>query len=104
MNALNLALFQWIAGGNQPAGVLGVASAFALWGSWLSAGSSSLRCGGNPPTAPGCASLPRRQVHLAAGACHRDISGRAPALRAGLSPAYIPHSAGAARCRARTQP
>jgi membrane-associated phospholipid phosphatase len=38
MNALNLALFHWLAGGSHPApAVLSVASAFALWGSWLSA-------------------------------------------------------------------
>lgn len=38
MNALNLALFQWLAAGSQPTPwVLSVASAFALWGAWLSA-------------------------------------------------------------------
>lgn len=39
MNALNLALFQWLTAGSQPTPwVLSVASAFALWGSWLCAG------------------------------------------------------------------
>ena len=39
MNALNLALFQWLTAGSQPLPwVLSVASAFALWGSWLCAG------------------------------------------------------------------
>lgn len=39
MNALNLALFHWLAAGSQPTPwVLSVASAFALWGSWLAAG------------------------------------------------------------------
>jgi len=39
MNALNLTLFQWLAAGSQPTPwVLSVASALALWGSWLSAG------------------------------------------------------------------
>lgn len=38
MNALNLALFQWLAAGSQPTPwVLSVASAFALWGAWLGA-------------------------------------------------------------------
>lgn len=38
MNALNLALFQWIAAGTQPTPwVLWLASALALWGSWLCA-------------------------------------------------------------------
>ncbi|MEZ2298245.1 phosphatase PAP2 family protein [Variovorax sp. RCC_210] len=38
MNAPNLALFQWLAAGTQPTPwVLSVASAFALWGAWLSA-------------------------------------------------------------------
>ncbi len=39
MNALNLALFQWISAGSHPTPwVLAVAIAFALWGSWLCAG------------------------------------------------------------------
>ncbi|QNK65274.1 phosphatase PAP2 family protein [Variovorax sp. PAMC26660] len=39
MNALNLALFQWITAGSQPTPwVLAVARSFALWGSWLCAG------------------------------------------------------------------
>lgn len=39
MNALNLALFQWLAGGSQPTPwVLSVATGFALWGGWLSLG------------------------------------------------------------------
>jgi undecaprenyl-diphosphatase len=39
MNALNLTLFQWLTAGSQPTPwVLSVASAFALWGSWLCAG------------------------------------------------------------------
>lgn len=38
MNALNLALFQWLAAGSHPTPwVLSIGSAFALWGSWLSA-------------------------------------------------------------------
>ena len=38
MNSLNLALFQWLTAGTQPTPwVLSVASAFALWGSWVSA-------------------------------------------------------------------
>ncbi|QSI31099.1 phosphatase PAP2 family protein [Variovorax sp. RKNM96] len=38
MNALNLTLFHWLAAGSPPTpAVLSVASAFALWGSWLSA-------------------------------------------------------------------
>lgn len=39
MNALNLALFQWINAGSQPThGVLVLARGFALWAAWLSAG------------------------------------------------------------------
>lgn len=39
MNALNIALFQWLAAGSQPTPwVLSVASGFALWGAWASAG------------------------------------------------------------------
>lgn len=39
MNALNLALFQWLTAGSHPTPwVLSVATAFALWGSWLCAG------------------------------------------------------------------
>lgn len=38
MNALNLTLFHWLAAGSHPAPLaLSVASAFAIWGSWLSA-------------------------------------------------------------------
>jgi membrane-associated phospholipid phosphatase len=39
VNALNLALFQWIAAGSHPTPwVLSVATGFAVWGSWLSLG------------------------------------------------------------------
>jgi membrane-associated phospholipid phosphatase len=39
VNALNLALFQWISAGTQPVPwVLVVAKALALWGSWLGVG------------------------------------------------------------------
>ncbi|WP_295982430.1 phosphatase PAP2 family protein [uncultured Variovorax sp.] len=38
MNALNLALFQWLTAGSQPTPwVLSFASALALWGSWVCA-------------------------------------------------------------------
>lgn len=38
MNTLNLAVFQWLSAGTQPTPwILAVASALALWGSWLCA-------------------------------------------------------------------
>lgn len=93
MNTLNLALFEWIAAGSQPTPwVLSVASAFALWGSWLAAGLVVAALWRQPAdrawlcviaAAAGLTSLLAHTIAM-------SLDLPRPFM-AGLSPAYIPH-------------
>jgi membrane-associated phospholipid phosphatase len=93
MNALNLALFQWIAAGNQPTPwVLGVASAFALWGSWLAAGIVVVALWRQPADRAWLCVIAAAAgfTSLLAHAIAISLDVPRPFM-AGLSPAYIPH-------------
>lgn len=93
MNALNIDLFQWMTAGTQPtAWVLAVASAFALWGSWLSAGIVAVALWRQPAdraylcVAAAAAGLTSLLAHTIA----MSLDVPRPFM-AGLAPAYIAH-------------
>lgn len=93
MNALNLALFQWLTAGAQPTPwVLSVASAFALWGSWLSAAIVAVALWRQPAdraylcVVAAAAGL----TSLLAHAIAMSLDVPRPFM-AGLAPAYIAH-------------
>ncbi|KQW65031.1 phosphatase PAP2 family protein [Variovorax sp. Root411] len=94
MNATNLALFQWLTAGSQPTPwVLAVASAFALWSSWLCAGILALALWLHRPeraylcivaALAGLASLASHAIAL-------SLNKPRPFML-GLAPSYIEHS------------
>jgi undecaprenyl-diphosphatase len=94
MNALNLALFQWLSAGSQPTPwVLSAATALALWGSWLSAGIVALALWRHPADRAWLF-----VVAATAGLTSLLAHGIATTLNAprpfvlGLAPAYIEHA------------
>ncbi|MGJ7612214.1 MULTISPECIES: phosphatase PAP2 family protein [unclassified Variovorax] len=94
MNALNLAVFQWLSAGSQPTPwVLSAATALALWGSWLSAGIVALALWRHPADRAWLF-----VVAAAAGLTSLLAHGIAMTLNVprpfvlGLAPAYIEHA------------
>jgi membrane-associated phospholipid phosphatase len=94
MNTLNIALFQWLAAGSHPTPwVLSVASGFALWGSWLSAGVVAVALWRQPEdrawllvvaAAAGLTSLLAHSIAMSLDVPRPFVLG--------LAPAYIAHA------------
>ncbi|MDM0004385.1 phosphatase PAP2 family protein [Variovorax sp. J22G73] len=94
MNMLNVALFQWLTAGSYPTPwVLSVASDFALWGSWLSAGVVTLALWRQPDdrawlfvvaAAAGLTSLLAHSIAMSLDVPRPFVLG--------LAPAYIAHA------------
>jgi undecaprenyl-diphosphatase len=94
VNALNLALLQWIAAGNQPTPwVLALGTSLALWGAWLGAGILVVALWRHRPERAYLCTVAAMAgaTSLASHAIAMSLNVPRPFI-AGLAPAYIEHA------------